>query len=175
MRRAFAYIDPEEFVAFFPKSLACPTARMHATSTPTPPSTPERFEDFITSQYRGKISWSSATNHSSHIFVAPEPALDLNLYNHGSSSASQPIKRKEAVLRDSTRSRGKTGNGKAYEIVRHVSYVQRLFSLYEISFDYDPTAPIRENILIYDTWEAAKRGRARSPLRMLSGIRGMLS
>ncbi len=57
---------------------------------------------------------------------------------------------------------GKTEDGKAYEIVIHISYVQWLFFWgHEKCLDYDPTAPIREDILAYGTWEAAKRGRAR--------------
>ena len=67
---------------------------------------------------------------------------------------------------------GKTEDGKAYEIVIHVSYVQWLFFLgYEICLDYDPTAPIREDILVYSTWEAAKRGRARFLYNAVNRIR----
>lgn len=44
----------------------------------------------------------------------------------------------------------------------HASYVQWLFFLgYEVCFDYDPTAPIREDILVHGTGEATKKSQAR--------------
>ncbi len=57
---------------------------------------------------------------------------------------------------------GKNEDGKSYEVVVHVSYVQWLFFLgFEQYLDYDPTAPAKEDILVHDTGEAIKRGRAR--------------
>ncbi len=85
---AFAYIEPEELVAFFPKSLLCLTARnacnvgsdasFHAWAWSSMVRIPalsshtrDRFEVFTTSRCRGKMSWSLSTNHGSHIFIAP--------------------------------------------------------------------------------------------------------
>lgn len=54
---------------------------------------------------------------------------------------------------------GKTKDGKAYEVAIHASYLPWLcFLECEMCFDYDPTAPTREDILVHGIREATNRG-----------------
>jgi len=67
---------------------------------------------------------------------------------------------------------GKTEDGKSYEVVIHASYVQWLFFFgCELYFDYDPTAPIKEDILVHGIWEATQRVHARFLLNAVNKIR----
>jgi hypothetical protein len=81
---------------------------------------------------------------------------------HGSSFASQRIKSIRAIPDGSIEPEinvvGKSEDGKSYEVVIHAIYVQWLvFS----GYDYDPIAPVKEDILDYGTRDATKRGHAR--------------
>lgn len=142
---------------------------MHATSAPTPPSTPEpggSWSEFrhvrvtrVIEDSRTSPQADIEDNQSWKLICVPADQIETSCSKWFDSEPGIDVV-------------GKTEDGKAYEIVINASYVQWLFFLgYEICLDYDPTAPIKEDILVHGVWEATKRGHTRFLRNAVNRIR----